>query len=374
MNYQFGKTEQSAKDAQFDEAKLQLLGEYYAQLVDSGTVQAAGFLLARNGKIFANQAIGKLRFEPGQETTVFKTDSIKRIASITKVFTATAIMQLVEAGKLWLGQSVSTIIPEFNTDMHKAISIWNLLTHSSGLPADGGYFLDPYPVERFELMMQEAWLKKAVLAGPVQNKPGAEWNYCSVGFAVLAEIVSRVSGLHFNDYLEQKIFQPLGMTRSFMEVPPALFPDICTINDWDLKGMEFMNFRSFAPNGGGGVYSTLEDLHRFAQAFLNKGQLQGVRILGKKTVEEMTRNQLDGVPSFHWGLNCKNYRQGLGWGFFADGSTVGPATYNHEGWGWCSMFIDPVENFTYISFAADPNGWNPDVQVKPRTIAFSGLN
>ena len=373
MTYQFGKTDQSPKAARFDETKLQRLSEYYAKLVESGRVQAAGFLMARDGKIFAHQAIGKLRFEPGKEQEICQPDSIKRIASISKVFTATAIMQLIEEGAIWLAQSVSTIIPEFNTDMHRGITIWNLLTHTSGLPADGGYFTEPYPIDRFAFMFAEDWLKKGVLSGPLQNKPGAEWNYCSIGFNILAEIVTRVSGLHFKDYVEKKIFQPLGMTRSFMEVPAALFPEICTVNEWDIKIMENMGFRDFSPNGGGGVYSTLADLNRFAQAFLNKGEWQGKRILSKKSVEEMTRNQLDGVPSFHWGLNCKNYRQGLGWGFFADGSTVGPATYNHEGWGWCSLFVDPVENFTYVSFSADSSDWSPDVQVKPRGIAFSGL-
>jgi CubicO group peptidase (beta-lactamase class C family) len=371
--YVMGKTEQSAKAASFDQKKLDRLSEYYAALVDSGRVQGAGFLLARNGKVFADQAYGRLSSEAGREKEILRPDSIKRIASITKVFTATAIMQLVEDGKLWLEQSVSTIIPEFDTPMHKCINLWHLLTHTSGLPADGGYFLDPYPIDRYDMMQKDDWLKKAVLCGPLQNKPGEAWNYCTIGFSVLSEIVSRSSGMHFNDYVESKIFKALGMDRSFLEVPVHLRNEVIISSDWGLEALNEPCNRTLCPNGGGGAYSTMGDMNRFAQAFLNKGEWGGARILSKKAVEEMTRNQLSGVPSFHWGANCKNYRQGLGWGFYADGSTVGSATYNHEGWGWCSLFIDPVENFTFISFIPDSNNWDPEVMVKPRTIAFSGL-
>jgi CubicO group peptidase (beta-lactamase class C family) len=370
--FDFGKTDASTEAAGYSALRLKLLSDYYGSLIDSGKVQSAGFLMARNGKIFAHQAIGKLTHKA--DSPVVKCDTLKPIASITKMFTATAIMKLVEDGKLWLGQPLKDIIPEFNTPVHGGISLWHLLTHTSGLPADPGYFQEPYPIKWFNLFDSDDWVK-VILSGPIQAQPGEQWNYSSLGFAVLGEVVSRVSGMHYNEFVEKEIFKPLGMTRTFMEIPEALKKEVSIRNDEDIKDVAESSIRqpNRPPRSGGGAYSTLYDLYRFAQCFLNGGMLDGVRIIGRKTAEAMTRNQLENVPSFHWGAKCKTYRQGLGWGFFADGPTVSPSCYNHEGWGWCALYNDPEEQFTYVSFVADYNDWNPDLQVKPRTIAFSGI-
>jgi hypothetical protein len=90
-------------------------------------------------------------------------------------------------------------------------------------------------------------------------------------------------------------------------------------------------------------------------------------------VETMTRDQLDNVPSFHWGKNCKVFRYGLGWSFFCDGPTVSPECLNHEGSGWMSLFVDPREQFIYASFFDDNRDWDPKVMVNTRTIACSGI-
>ena len=371
--YLEGKVDTTASKARYDSHTLESLTDYYARLVDSGRVHGAGFLLARDGQVFAHKTAGRLRYVKGDETP-YKPDSIKQIASITKVFTATAIMQLVERGVIWLAQPVADILPEFRTPMHKGISIWHLLTHTSGIAADNGYWGEPYPVDDFKAYQRSTWLKKAALAGPVECKPGEQWNYSSTGFVILAEIVSRASGMHFNEFVEKNILHKIGMDRSFMEVPERLQDEVMLMAEWSKDAMVRAAERKGAPNGGGGVYSTLHDLFRFAQCVMDGGTIDGVRLLGRKTVEEMTRNQLDGVPSYHWGLNCKNYRQGLGWGFFCDGSTVGPATFNHEGWGWCSLFVDPVERFIFVSMLNDAKEWSPDLMVKPRTMAFSGID
>jgi CubicO group peptidase (beta-lactamase class C family) len=370
--YAFGHTDTSPQNANYSEARLKLLSNYYSSLIDSGRVQSAGFLLARKGKIFAHQAAGKLTHQEG--SPAIQTNSLKKIASITKLFTATAIMKLVEDGKLWLGQPVKDFIPEFDTPMHGGISLWHLLTHTSGLPADPGYFQEPYPINWFESLDRDDWLKKA-LSGPLQAQPGENWNYCTLGFSILGEVISRASDNHYNDYLQNEIFKPLGMHRSFMEIPEHLQDEVSTCNEYQSAEISRSAIRhsNRPPKAGGGAYSTLYDMYRFAQCFLNGGTIDNVRLIGRKTVEAMTRNQLENVPSFHWGTRCKTYRQGLGWGFYCDGPTVSPSCYNHEGWGWCSLYIDPEEDFIYISFIADDNEWSPDVQVKPRTIAWSGI-
>jgi CubicO group peptidase (beta-lactamase class C family) len=327
--------------------------------------------LARGGKIFAHQALGKLTFY--DDSPDVRIDSLKRIASITKLFTATAIMQLVEDGKLWLEQAVKEIIPEFDNPIHGKINLWHLLTHTSGLPADPGYFLEPYPLS-WERLEKEAWLRE-VLAGPVQHEPGAQWNYCTVGYLVLGEVVSRMAGCRYNDYVERRIFKPLGMDRTFMQVPDALHGEVCLRDEIAAGHLGALKTRpsAFPAQSGGGAYSTLYDLWRFGQCFLNNGTLDGARILGRKTVETMMRDQLDHVPSFHWGKNCKAFRYGLGWSFFCDGPTVSTECVNHEGWGWYSLFVDPREQFISVSYFDDNRDWDPKVMVNTRTIAFSGI-
>ncbi len=367
-----GPMDASAKDVGYDAGKIARLEDHYGKRIGEKSIQGAGFLMARRGKVFAHQSLGRLRFD--SDAPPLKPDSLKGIASITKMFTATAVMKLVENGALWLEQTVKTVLKEFDTPMHGGITIWHLLTHTSGLRADGGYFLEPYPVEGWELMQRDDWLTKAALAGPVQCRPGEQWNYCTLGFEILAEIVTRVSGRHFEDYVMDEVVKPLGMARTFFEVPEKLKAETVIAEDWDRKKLAEKRERKGAPHGGHGVNSTLHDLFKLGQCYLNKGEYGGARILGKKTSEEMTRNQLPpGVTSYHWGKNCASYRQGLGWEFYADGPTVGPDTYNHEGWGWCSLFVDPVEQFVFVSFVLSPAAWNPDLMVSPRTIAFAGI-
>lgn len=366
-----GPVDVSCDEARYDPGRLGRLTSCYARLCESGRVQGASFLLARHGKVFACRAMGRLRHDDAERPLL--PDSIKPIESITKVMTATAVMRLVEDGVIWLNQPVGKILEEFARPTLAGITVWHLLTHTSGLPADGGYYLEPYPLDRSEAMRGEDWLTKGALAGPLQGKPGERWIYSSIGYCVLAEIIGRVSGRHFHDYVEAEVFRPLGMTRSFFEVPDRLLDETVVAADEDRAAHARARGRRGKPRGGSGAYSTLHDLFRFGQAFLNEGEFSGARLLGKKAAREMTRNQLSSVPAYHWGAECRDYRQGLGWGFFCDGSTVGPETYNHEGWGWCSLFVDPVERFVFASFVVDPTEWEPDVMVKPRTIAFSGL-
>jgi CubicO group peptidase (beta-lactamase class C family) len=185
-------------------------------------------------------------------------------------------------------------------------------------------------------MRGKDWIKKGALAGPVQRKPGEQWNYCTLGFNVLAEVVGRASGMHYNDYVREHTFKRIGMDRSFMEVPKELWPQVMRHSPWIEQALLRSGDRSGCPNGG---------------------TLEGARLLGRKTVEEMTRNQLEGVGSYHWGKNCKSYRQGLGWEFYCDGPTVGP-----------------VERCVFVSMVNDDSAWSPDVMVKPRTIAFAGID
>jgi CubicO group peptidase (beta-lactamase class C family) len=363
-----GRIDVVPREVGYDEAKLKTLEDHLSRRIDAGKLQGASFLMARRGKVFAHRALGRLTPEAGSPP--LRPDSLKGLASLTKPFTATAILKLVEDGVLWLAQPAKTIFPELDNPMHGDITLWNLLTHTSGLAPDGGYLCEPYPFPRYEWWLNEKdWVQKAVAAGPMVCRPGESWNYCSMGYQLLAEAVSRVSGKHFYDYVEQEILAPLGMTRTMFVVPESLRSE----RSWSAEWQRY-DPRRDRVDGGGGLTSTLPDLLRFARCFLGGGELEGRRILGRKTVEEMTRNQLPpGFPAFHWGKRLSHYRHGLGWGLFCDGSTVGPATFSHEGYGWVALFIDPAEQFVFAQFICDAGPWDPALVVVPRTIAFSGI-
>lgn len=375
VEFETGRLDTTPEAARYNPERLERLDEAYGRLIGTGRVQAAGYLMARDGKIFAHRMGGRLTHR--EDSPAAGPDSIKRIASISKVITAGIVMKLVEDGVLWLEQPVKTVLPEFDNPVHGGITLLHLLTHSSGLAADPGYFSEPYPADDrvFNPFDHDDWLRR-VLTGPLQSQPGERWSYCSLAFSLLAEIASRASGRNFYDLVTEEIFRPLRMDRSFYDLPAELESELMTCAEWDLEQLARSRKRSpnRCPNGGGGVYSTLYDLFRYGQCFLNKGELDGVRFLGRTTVEAMTKNWLErDVTAFHWGKRCKTYRQGLGWEFYADGPTMNDAAYNHEGWGWCSLYVDPREAFVFVSFVGDYSGWDPDVMVKPRTIAWSGL-
>jgi CubicO group peptidase (beta-lactamase class C family) len=249
----------SPRQARYDERRLALLQSYYAKLVESGRVLGASYLLARDGKVFACGAMRRRSFEP--ESGPLRPDSIKDLASITKVITATAVMKLVEDGVLWLDQPVATLVPEFQTPVHSGITLWHLLTHTSGVAPEPGYYAEPYPLNLSDRRREKDWVKGAALLGAPRFAPGQEWAYSSTGFCVLAEVVSRASGRHFVRYVEDEIFAPLGMTRSRFALPEKLWPEVAWVGPRQLdiqQAIQAGTLGDSAPPGAGGAYSTLQ--------------------------------------------------------------------------------------------------------------------
>src|SRR5512141_814842 len=138
-----GPVDVSAREAGYDESRLARLEAYFARAIEAGKLQGASFLLARRGKVFAHRALGRLT--PAADSPPLRPDSIKDLASLTKPFTAAAVMRLVEDGVLWLEQPVKTLIPELDNPVHGGINLWHLLTHTPGLPPDGGHLCEPSP-------------------------------------------------------------------------------------------------------------------------------------------------------------------------------------------------------------------------------------
>jgi len=288
-------------------------------------------------------------------------------------------MRFVEDGKLYLDQPVSTLLDEFNTGMHKDITIFHLLTHTSGICPDPGYFMEPYVSgwwesyhNKIDKGEEASWLK-AILSGPVRCKPGEGWNYSTSGFSVLGEIVSRVSGVNCEDFIIEKICRPLGMKETFFDIPEGLEHRVCVTNDWDSKRIKNEKPKTeMPPRTGGGLYSTLADLNRLAQMLLNAGTLDGVRILGRKTVEAMTKNRLSGVPAFNWGEYEKDMKMGLGLAVRLT-DLLSEGTFHHEGAGRSALYVDPSERFSASFFVPTNEGWVPESLINAKSVMWSGL-
>ncbi|WMT43573.1 serine hydrolase domain-containing protein [Paenibacillus sp. D2_2] len=297
--------------------------------MEAGKLQGASYLVAKDGKIVAHQSLGKLTYH--NNSADLQLDSIRQVYSITKAFTSVAIARLVEEGKLYYKQQVCTWIKEFDTDYHRDITLWHLLTHTSGLMPDPGCLQEPYPFPWYGWWVHEKrdksdqwsaseWIK-LILGGRMAARPGEQWNYCTAGYAILGEVIARVSGMSYEQYIREYITEPLGMEHTFMDVPKQLHSKVCYVNPWEENGLkesaEHTEVRAdvgntavdeMPPAAGNGLFSTLHDLWKFGQCLLDGGTFNGHTLLGRRTVENMVSNQLSGVPSKCWGITIRTIK------------------------------------------------------------------
>lgn len=382
------------EEAGFRPQTLEQLDQLFLDLIRDKRIQGASYLLARGGKTFAMKSMGTLRHT--EQDKPFTTQSIRSIASITKWFTMVAVLRLMEEGRLSIGQQVKDFIPEFDHRFYEKINITHLLSHTSGLAPDGGYFLEPYPmgwydyefafgddededkpirtVEEETAFRKSQWIK-AMLAGPPVCPPGEQWNYCSNGFIILGEIISRVSGMDYEDYIQRTIIEPLGMTRTFFTVPEDLHEEVCVVNDWEIERLSRKNKQAFdPPRSGGGLFSTLEDMNKLGQMLLNKGTYNGVRILGRKSVEMLSREPYpEGLPAFSWGEQIKHSHFALSSSLGREYDSCGPNTIYHEGAGRSLLMVDPDEDLVVAFFVPSNVDWVPESVIHVKNIIWSGL-
>ena len=342
-------------------AALTSLVDWMQSLVDEGKVVGCAAQVTQGGETIFLEAFGDRSPRSEEDLSI---DQIVRIYSMSKAITSTAIMQLVEQGKLGIDDPVSMYIPEFAEmtvglgeearPARRQITIRDLLTHTSGLAYD---FSAPeaYKVAYVEVFDKMPTLESAGVAMgalPLISDVGERFVY-GVSTDVLGRVVEVVSGVSFEEYLRGHIFAPLKMTHTGFTPPADLKPmHIVTGEpgalDIDAAHYAIENSRALKPHfqsGGGGLWSTLGDYTRFMQAIENFGELDGVRILKPKTVAFMTQNQLS--PAYP-----SPQRFGLGFGLQAPVITsVGPRGGGRWTWGGAAstyFFIDPNQDLTAI--------------------------
>lgn len=391
MNVLQGTVDCRPEETGYDSSRLNVLHEHFKRLIDTEIIFGAQYTILHKGKIIANASLGR---GSAFEQVDMKPDTVFKIASVTKPMTAVAIMQLVEAGLIRLDTRVAEVLPQFDKAPFQNIQIHHLLTHTSAISPDWGCFQEEGCPDAWDLIdiYAKAWDGEgefdwvaAAISGGLHGEVGTRWQYSSIGFVILGEIITKVSGQYANDYLMEHIIKPLGMNetafRPTVEMAKRAFPmgerDQKKLKDI-MDGVPPRNADSFwakIPSTGGGLWSTTRDLMKFSQMILNKGRLGDVRILGRKSVELMTTRQLHNIPDYCWNSNEPDRGYGLGFDMRqGHAHTYSPGTCMHEGWGTCSLDIDPSEDFAVAWFTPyDKVEWVPEPLYNAQAIMWSGL-
>jgi CubicO group peptidase (beta-lactamase class C family) len=372
----------------FDPARLARLDAFLTErYLAPGYLPHAQLLVAREGQPVHFSTLGSAR---AGSAAPLGEDAIFRIASMTKPITSIAFMMLLEEGLVSLDQPVGDILPElakvavyegggagapFRTKAsERPMLMLDLLRHTSGLTYDFQYRSNvdaAYREQGIVTLRGERPLEAlAARLGeiPLEFSPGAAWNY-SVSTDMLALVVQRVSGLAFETFLERRIFAPLGMVDTGFHVPPEQqhrMPDAWVLHpkkgaivyDQGGEGSSWAAPPVFV-SGGGGLVSTTRDYHRFCRMLLGGGALDGVRLVGRKTIELMARNHLPGGSDLAT-LSRSMFSEaiyagqgfGLGFGVNLDPAlAMTPGTAGEYYWGGIFstyFFIDPVERVSMI--------------------------
>ncbi len=386
--------------------RLERIDAMLEEAVASNKIPGAVALIARNGKIIFHNSYGMANHT---ENSKMKKDAIFRIASQTKAITSTAVMMLWEEGKFRLDDPISKYIPEFKEAQilatfnaadssyttkpaEKQITIRHLITHTSGL----GYGVIDSD-DRLKKIYAKAGITdlfttknigiseniKKLAKLPLHHEPGEQFTY-SEGLDVLGYFIEVISGMPFDQFLRKRIFEPLQMNDTWFYLPqdkhkrlvavqerkadrwqkyPVTFYD----TDYPIKGAK----RFFS--GGAGLSSTAKDYATFLQMYLNKGKLNGVRLLSRTTVQSIMANQIGPIwadgPKHH-GLAfavVNEHGEGLG-GEGSDG------TFDWGGYFNTQYFADPKEQIIGILMKQTQGAVDDQTGWKFRQMVFSAVD
>ena len=376
--------------------RLARMDKVFEKAINNGDVPGIVALMARNGKIIYHKAFGMADNQSGRS---LETDDIFRIASQTKAITATAVMMLWEEGRFRLDEPIYRYIPEFKNPRvletfndsdtsyttvpaSSEITIRQLLNHTSGI----GYGIISAD-ERFRMIYQKAGIidlfttenisieenVKKLASLPLHHNPGEKYRY-SEGLDVLGYFIEVVSGIPFDRFLRERLFDPLGMDDTWFYLPEEKASRLVTVQrksdsgEWVPYTSDFYDpdypvsgARRFL-SGGAGLSSTAKDYATFLQMYLNEGELNGVRILSRTTVQFMMANHVGDL----WRDPYRNL--GLAFGVLTQkgedrGEQGSAGTFNWGGYFNTHFFADPQEQIIGVMMKqtggpiSDKTGW-----------------
>ncbi|MGM0507360.1 MAG: serine hydrolase domain-containing protein, partial [Bacteroidota bacterium] len=342
--------------AGMDSGHLSQVDQAIQEAIDEEQTPGAVLLILRDGAIVYRKAYGLRQIVDGEEPATEET--IYDLASLTKpVATATAVMQLLEQGKLRLMDPVSKYLPEFESwhDQEQGqvstIRIRHLMTHTSGLPS--------YPPVNDLLELSNGESTRDTVFDWLDHverdfAPGEDFQYSCPNFVTLQRIVESITGMSLDEYTREHIFGPLKMEKTGYNPPDEWIPQtaptgildtgiqqVCTVHD------PFARDLMEGVSGNAGLFSTADDLARFSAMLLNEGELDGIRILSPASIRALRT-----VPR-----GLETFGRGLGWDLYSpyssnQGDLMGDQTFGHTGFTGTSLTIDP-ESRTAIIFLSN---------------------
>jgi CubicO group peptidase (beta-lactamase class C family) len=371
------------EQAGFDAGRLERITDHLCRnYIEPGKIAGCQVLVSRHGTPAYHRSLGSMDLErqkPMQDDTIF------RIYSMTKPITSVALMQLFERGAFQLNDPVSRFIPEWKDHRvwvsgdgdemetkapETPMTFRHVLSHSGGLtygatnhPVDKVYRRVGVNRDRTETL---ATFIEKLAQVPLRYEPGAAWMY-SISTDVCGALVERISGMPFDEYLDENIFKPLGMTDTSFYVAEEKHerfaanyqrnPDKTLKLIDDPGNSQFTRRPSFF-SGGGGLTGTTADYYRFVEMLRNGGVLDGVRILGPRTISLMTQNHLAGgkeLTDMAIGAFSETAYDGVGFGLgfamtlseVASGS-LGQGDYYWGGAASTIFWVDPAEDLTAV--------------------------
>lgn len=348
-----------AGEAGLDPAALGKIRDRMERAVREKQVAGVVTLVARRGRVAHLDAVGQADIEGNR---AMATDSTFAVASMTKPITAAAVLALQDDGKLSLDDEVAKHLPDFaqlkradGQAVTRPITVRDCLMHTNGLVSD----------QRNVGTLENT--VKLLAASPLAFEPGTKWQY-GPGLSVAGRVVEVVSGMPFDQFLDQRFFQPLGMRETTFRPGQNLLARVAKLYQptADKRGLEpgshwlFDVSDATTPNPSGGLYSTAADLVRFYQMVLNRGVLNGTRVLSPEAVRQMTLVQSGDLvtgftPGNGWGLGFCIVRDPQG-----PTAHLSPGSYGHGGAFGTQGWVDPARELICVLLVARQGFGNGD--------------
>lgn len=336
----------------------------------SGELQTAVFAVATGTEVVRCEAFGR---GPASEAGM---DSLCLLASISKAITATAVMTLVDDGLLVLSAPVARYVPEFGSAGKDAVTVWHLLTHTSGLVDEG----IPWQTWRRDRVTAEDIIR-SICATSLDHEPGSRFHYYTGSFYILAEAITRLTGRPYPDYFRERVFTPAGMSdlcfnpwaedQGSRVVPPLGLSD-----DGIATPAEVVRYFATLNWPGVAMFGTVHDLVSLGQTLLHDRRAAQPRLLSPAAIELMSREQTAGISRME-GDRAVPVRYGLTWRKGTiDGRSSLPGSADvieHDGATGTWLWIDPGWDLVF-AFLTNHHGTSVDgVQARALGIVYSAL-
>lgn len=338
----------TATSVGMDPAKLEQGVQLFKDAVERDDLRGAVLMVGRHGKIVLHEALG---WKHHAYRLPMEKDTLFRMASNTKPVIATAVLMLETEGRLRVEDTAAKLLESFNNWKSRTITIAQLLSHSSGLRMPVIFF--PFDAKEDNPPTLRAAVDKFGKAGP-EVEPGTSYSYSNPGYNTLGAIIEAVSGMPLEDFLKNRIYDPLGMNDTLNHEDPAKLHRMATVYRGRAEKDGPVAFQQgFTPGdppdfpvirASGGMISTAPDYAKFLQMYLNGGTYGNVRLLPPESIRKAITPRIKSNENSHYGF---------GWMIANDG------VYSHGGSDGTMAWVDPARDLFGLVFTQSPGGKNP---------------